>query len=222
MSSVIKTDGSRGPALGSHAVPFALDDVEEKASHYLEQIRGQAAQIIATAQNEAQAIRAQATQDGRQEALKQAQKQANQQVQQQVNSLLPALRQAAQEITQIRANCLRHWQQRVMNLAVAIAQRILRHELPRTPEVTNTLIQESLELAAGSAQLRLHLHPQDHATLSERVPEFATTVGKLALSDIIADPSVGPGGCIVKTEFGQIDQTIEAQLKRIEEELCEE
>jgi flagellar assembly protein FliH len=219
MSSVIKTDGSSGPALGRGAVPFRLDDVEQKAARYLQQVRQQASQIIAAAHEQAESIREQAARDGRQEALQQAQKQANQHVQQQLQSLLPALGQAVENIAQMRADYLRHWQQQVVKLAVAIAERILRQQLPHRPEVTTKLIQEALELAAGNAHLRLHLNPRDHAVLRQRVPEFAQIVEKLALSDLIADPAVSPGGCIVKTEFGQIDQTVEAQLRRIEEEL---
>ena len=37
---------------------------------------------------------------------------------------------------------------------------------------------------------------------------------------IVADPDVSPGGCRVVTEFGVIDETYEAQLDRIAEELA--
>ena len=36
---------------------------------------------------------------------------------------------------------------------------------------------------------------------------------------IVADATVSPGGCRVETRFGSIDQTFEAQLARVEEEL---
>ena len=39
------------------------------------------------------------------------------------------------------------------------------------------------------------------------------------MAEIIAEASVSPGGCRVETRFGTIDQTFEAQLARVEEEL---
>lgn len=220
MSSVIKTDGSRRPASGMHPTPFNMLDVEEKANAYLGQIRGQARQIVERAKVQADAVRTQAKQEGRDQALRDAERHVNQQVQQQIGSLLPALQLAVEGIEQVRAECLTHWQKRVVHLAVAIAERVLRRQLAQAPDVNETLIRESLELAAGNTSLTLHLSPQDHQTLSQRAPELATTLGRLAAADLVADPSVSPGGCIVKTKFGQIDQTIEAQLARIEEELA--
>ena len=41
----------------------------------------------------------------------------------------------------------------------------------------------------------------------------------LGETQIVADASVSPGGCRVETRFGSIDQTFEAQLARVEEEL---
>jgi len=35
----------------------------------------------------------------------------------------------------------------------------------------------------------------------------------------VADPDITPGGCRVDTQFGSIDQQLETQLARIEEEL---
>ena len=46
-----------------------------------------------------------------------------------------------------------------------------------------------------------------------------TLARHLAPSAIVADDAVSPGGCCVKTKFGVIDQQIESQLRRIEEEL---
>jgi len=39
-------------------------------------------------------------------------------------------------------------------------------------------------------------------------------------ADVASDPSLSAGGCRVETRFGTIDQQIESQLQRIEEELA--
>ena len=107
----------------------------------------------------------------------------------------------------------------MIELAAGIAGRILRRELDHDQEITPKLIRETLELAAGDPHVRLHLNPQDHETLRDRLPGIFRDVGTSTTPEIVADSSVGPGGCVVKTEFGEIDQTIEAQLDRIQQEL---
>jgi flagellar biosynthesis/type III secretory pathway protein FliH len=39
-------------------------------------------------------------------------------------------------------------------------------------------------------------------------------------SAVVADESISPGGCRIETRYGEVDQQIEAQLRRIEEDLA--
>ena len=44
-------------------------------------------------------------------------------------------------------------------------------------------------------------------------------LGRVAETEIVPDPAIGVGGCKVTTEYGEIDQQFEQQLRRIAEEL---
>jgi flagellar assembly protein FliH len=81
------------------------------------------------------------------------------------------------------------------------------------------LIAETLRLAAGMAEISLHINPTDYENLGTQITRLSETVCRLAPSAVVADADVSPGGCCVKTKFGEIDQQIESQLRRIEEEL---
>jgi flagellar assembly protein FliH len=76
-----------------------------------------------------------------------------------------------------------------------------------------------LELAAGSQSLKVYLSPQDHAALGKQIEALARQLTNLTPAEILPHESVTPGGCVVQTEFGVIDQQIESQLARIAEEL---
>jgi flagellar assembly protein FliH len=89
------------------------------------------------------------------------------------------------------------------------------------PEITLTLVREALELAAGSAQVRIHLHPDDRAALGDQVQLLIREMSGLGSAELVADAAVTRGGCRVETRFGVIDQQFEAQLARIEEELTD-
>jgi flagellar biosynthesis/type III secretory pathway protein FliH len=220
MSAVIKTDRSRGPALGAQRSTLNLEDFAAEANGYLDQVRAQAAEIIASANKEAELVRARAHEAGQQRAWETAQSLANHQLGQQLDTLMPALGQAIEKIHELRAEFLGHWQRRMVAMSVAIARRILRRELTEPARLAEKLIHETLEMAAGSAPIQLHLNPQDHETLKDHLPRMFQQLGSLAPSHVVPDPSVSPGGCVVKTDFGQIDQTVEAQLDRLEQELA--
>jgi len=216
MSTIIKaTDQNHG----IQCVAFNFDDMAAKANQYLEKVRAEAAQILVKAQQEAQVIRKQAETDGRKAALAAMEQTVEKQLAKQLGTLLPALRQVVQEIRDAKQAWLTQWENGAVHLATAIAARVIRREVSAHPEITTALAREALELAAGSSQLRIYLNPADHAALGSQVQTLAKELSPLALVEIVADPQITAGGCRVETRFGTIDQQIEAQLARIEEEL---
>ena len=201
--------------MATASVAFNFDDMAGQAKKYLEQIRVDAAKIVVQAQQESTAIRARAQAEGRQAALAEA----DQMIQRQLATVLPALRQAILDIHQAKQAWLAQWETLGIHLAAEIAKRLIRSELTRKPEIPLTLIREALQLAAGCGQVRLLLNSNDHSALGSQVQLLIQEMSGLGETQIIADASISPGGCRVETRFGSIDQTFEAQLARIEEEL---
>ena len=106
-----------------------------------------------------------------------------------------------------------------VHLAVAIAGRICRKELTRQPDITPQLVREALEMAGNTGRVRLLLNPDDHSALGRQIERVAGEAARLGTTELVADPRISRGGCRVETEFGAIDQQLEAQLARIEQEL---
>lgn len=216
MPSVIKTDDQNRAIQG---VAFNFDDMAVKAAQYLEKVKLEAAQIVVEAKQEATAARQQAEAEGRRAAQQAVEQMVQKQLQQQLATLVPALRQAIQEIHHAKQAWLRHWEQSGVHLASAIAARVIRRELATQPEIPLKLIRDALELAAGSAQVRLHLNPADHTALLPQIQLLVKEISGLGPTEIAPDPAITAGGCRVETRFGTIDQQFDAQLARIEEEL---
>jgi flagellar assembly protein FliH len=203
----------------TQTVAFNFDDMTAQANRHLDKVRSEAALIVRRAQEQAAAMRGQVRREAESEGRQAALQAVGQMVQQQMATALPALQKAVEDIRHAKQAWLKHWEQSAVHVAAAIAARVLRHELTRQPEVTLTLVREALELAAGSAQLRIHLHPDDHRALAGQVELLAKEMSSVAEAELIADPEITRGGCRVETRFGTIDQQFEAQLARIEEEL---
>ena len=213
MSTIIKSaDRTRG----GESAPFNFDDMRSQADRYLAQMREQAGQMLLEAKREADAIRARAEVEGRRAGEAQIDQKVAQQLQTALKTLTPALQTAIHEVQQAR---LADWEQNVVRLSCAIAERLVRRELSASPQITFTWIREALELAAGQGRVRLSLNPQDHATLAPQLPATIANWARLAPTEIVADPQVTRGGCRVETELSSIDQRLETQLARIEQEL---
>jgi flagellar assembly protein FliH len=216
MSTVIKANAAH---LAPQATAFNFDDLSKQAQAYLDKVHEQAQKIIVDAQQQAQVIRQQAEKQGKAAGQRSIEQITSQQVAQQMATALPALASAIAQVEQARHHWLEHWQQQAVHLAAAMAARIVRRELTARPEITIDLVRETLEMASGRPQVDLHLHPADHKTLAIQLERLAEHFGRVSQITLVADPTVSQGGCRLQSRHGVIDQQIEAQLARIENEL---
>jgi flagellar biosynthesis/type III secretory pathway protein FliH len=220
MAGIIKAGKLDRAASTLQSAAFNFEDMSDRANNYLSVVRRQAEQILQNAKAEAAQIAAVAKTEGQQAALHEARQSLGATLDQQLATLLPALQQAVQDIRHSKAAWLTHWESQTITLATAIAERVIRREVASKPEITVELIRDALELAMGAGTVTIRLSPQDYHALRDRADGVARQLGKLGATNIVADPDVSPGGCRVVTEFGVIDQTFEAQLARIAEELA--
>jgi flagellar assembly protein FliH len=193
---------------GRKTTALNFDDLAAEAND-------RAQEILDEARRQADAIRQQAAEQGAQAAVDAVE----QMVAERLAPALEALDQAAGDVRRAKQAWLSQWESGVVRLASAIAARVIRGELRRQPEITLRLVREALELAAGSANVRLLMNPDDHASLGGQVRSLIGAMSGLGSAEITSDPSITRGGCRVETRFGSIDQQIESQLRRIEEEL---
>jgi flagellar assembly protein FliH len=212
MSTIIRASDFNTNAQG---VAFNFDDIALQANQHLAKIRTEAARIVLKAQEEAEAIRKRAESEGRQAAMQAV----DEMVGKQLATVLPALKQAVQNIHDARHEWLTQWDSGAVHLATAIAERIIRRQLQEKPEIVLTLVREALELVAGHGEIRILLNPLDLQSLGDQVRLVVEELSPLIKTELKGDPEITAGGCRVETHFGVIDQQIESQLQRIEEEL---
>jgi flagellar assembly protein FliH len=207
----------RGPPAAPERIGFV--DVTQELETQLQSARSQAARLVAEAEERAAAMCAEARLEGLRQAQQAIAEQVRQTVDRQLQTVIPALEQAAAALRREKAEHLRNCERQVVQLATAMAERLVRRELGRQPDIALDLIREALDLAASSGRIRLYLNPADYETLGDRVGPLMARVSEGTTTEIVADPAVTPGGCLVQTEFGTIDLQFETQLARIAEEL---
>ena len=117
---ILKADAARG--LGA-TILFNYDDLKHRCRLYVEQVRQRAGQMIADARAESEAIRQRAFEEAKTAGLREAMQQvesdietraaclAEQKVAEQLETLLPAMRQASDELTREYDRWLADWEE---------------------------------------------------------------------------------------------------------------
>lgn len=127
-----------------------------------------------------------------------------QQVTGQVTAVAQAFRGQLQQLEQGLAAQL-------ADVAVALARQVLRSELATRPELVAAVAQEALVATLASAkQVAVHVHPEDLALLSLHAGEALAARG----ARLVPDAALARGGCVVDSEVGIIDASIEARWRR--------
>ncbi len=216
MIRIIKA--SEAPPPEPHEEPGEFIDLADHVQTHLKHAREEATRLVEEARRQAAQIRHDAERQGRQQAEAELAQRVQDHVERQLACVLPSLQQAIDQLGAARTSHLKQCESRVVQLAAAIAARLIRRELQNVPDIPLELIREALQLATGAPHIKLRLAPEDHQLLRERLADLNgfTDVGH---AEIVADPQVSRGGCIVQSEFGIIDQRFESQLARIVEEL---
>ncbi len=104
--------------------------------------------------------------------------------------------------------------------ATNLARQIVRSELLARPELVAVVAQQALETLLLSARhVTVRVHPDDHTLVALGAEEVLQARGARLLSD----PGVTRGGCVVESDIGIIDASIETRWRRAAASLgCED
>ncbi len=95
--------------------------------------------------------------------------------------------------------------------ATSLARQVVRSELATRPEKVALVAQEALETLLLSARhIAVRVHPDDHALVAQGAADTLAARG----ARLIADAGIERGGCVVESDIGVIDASIETRWRR--------
>jgi flagellar assembly protein FliH len=102
----------------------------------------------------------------------------------------------------------------VVQLALGIARKILHREAQMDPLLLTGMVHVALEKLDQGTRVRLRAHPDEIHFWNKHFSE----PGTLPLSpEIIGDPTLQHGECVLETEIGSTQISLDTQLKEIEQ-----
>ena len=100
----------------------------------------------------------------------------------------------------------------LLKLAISIARRVLHRELTLEPESIEGLIRVALEKLQSRELCRIRVHPDQEGTIRNALERFSNS----QKVELVADSSMQCGDVIFETAHGNLDASIESQLREIE------
>ncbi len=171
------------------------------------------ARLLAQAQADAGEIRERARADGHAEGLAAGHAEGAEEMRQ----ALDALAEVLASIEALRLEVAENVERDAIELALALAGKVLSATLEIRPDSVVDVVQGALRRVAGARGLSILVHPTDLEVVQSALGELGPRAGSLAPIDVQADQRVARGGALVRTTEGEIDVRVATQLERARE-----
>jgi flagellar biosynthesis/type III secretory pathway protein FliH len=134
-----------------------------------------------------------------------------------VDSLQAMLTSAIEELGRIQKQIQQDGEKEIVDLALVVAERIVRQELTANKEAISAIVQEALKKVEHQQSILIRMNPADIQFLDRSQLPFADNGDqpKNNRIRIEADESISRGGCFIETESGDVDARIETQIEII-------
>ena len=133
---------------------------------------------------------------------------------QQAAILREEIAKAVRDFSAERAVYFQRVEEEVVRLTLAIARKILHREAQVDPLLLAGILRVALDKIGSQTNVRLRAHPADIRVWREF---FAQPHDNFPAPDLIGDPEMQVGRCLLETELGATEIGVETQLKEIEQ-----
>lgn len=228
--TIIKARSAGPESLGARA--FVVNDVLREARGILAAAQKNAAEMVEQARAEAGQIREQARKEGREAGFiagheagfkvgrEEAFAAASREFSEQQRLLVAACEDLIGQIEAGRSFWLASARQDLVELALAIARRVVHRVGERERSVVLANLEEAVRLAARRSEVTIVVHPADAAAARSFADGLLGRRDRWKHVEVVEDPRMSPGGCRVHWDHGVVDAALETQLDRIADQLA--
>ncbi len=189
----------------------AQQEAEELSRQSREEANQEADRILNLAREEAVQLKNQAQLEGMTEGTAQGRQEWEERI-------MTAARLAV-EVENGRLERIARSEPELLELAVAIAQKIIGAELELDPSQQLALVRNALARMNGASNITIRIHPEDRELIDSHLPQLREVFTEPKPIRIEDDPAIAPGGCYIETERGSADARVQSQLEAIADEL---
>ena len=155
--------------------------------------------------------------DGLEKGTKEGQVAGFEQATKKLEPLLDGLQQALMQLGNLRQNTYRIIEQEVVELALAIARKVICREIEVDKKVVVCVAREALSKVEDPGSVTIKMNPADYQFINDTKYQLSELIGNIDNVTIEPGENIRSGGCIIETNLGEIDARIEQQLQAVEE-----
>jgi flagellar assembly protein FliH len=120
-----------------------------------------------------------------------------------------------------RGEILTETEQEIINLVLLITRKAVKVIADNQREVIISNVVQALRKVRDRGNIIIRVNLADLKLTTDHTKEFVKMLEGVKSIQVAEDSSVGPGGCVIETDFGEIDARISSQLAELESKILE-
>jgi flagellar assembly protein FliH len=125
-------------------------------------------------------------------------------------AMLRRVAQTLEELAGLRTTLMQQSERQMVQLALTLARRIVGREIALDPELIAAMAHVAITKLGTANPATIRLHPEDYTIVARDGERWAG-----AQVTVIPDPSIARGGCMVESDFGCIDASLDRQFEEM-------
>ncbi|MDR2942826.1 MAG: flagellar assembly protein FliH [Treponema sp.] len=120
-----------------------------------------------------------------------------------------------------RGEILAETEQEIIDLVLLISRKVIKVLSENQENVIISNVTQALRKVKSKGSCRIRVNMEDLQLATKHKQEFIKLVEGVNDIQILEDTTVDKGGCIIETDFGEIDARISSQLSELERKILE-
>lgn len=112
-------------------------------------------------------------------------------------------------------------EQQIVEIALAVAKKILAREIEDNPTTILPIVKEALSKVSDQNQILIRVNAEDYEMVLMAKRDLQLMVGRDNAINVTADHTVTAGGCIIETALGTVDARIDTKLELVQKAIQE-
>ncbi len=109
----------------------------------------------------------------------------------------------------------------LVSLVLAISKKVVKVLTENQRNVVINNVVQALRKLKSKSDVVIRVNIVDLKMTTEHLKEITARIERVGNVSLMEDATVDPGGCIIETDFGEIDARISSQLQEIEDKILE-
>ena len=170
-----------------------------------ERIKAENEELIARTQAEVARIEQEAYDKGYAAGVEQGKKEGKESFDEKISQTAQLIADLQSKTSQVTLA----YEEQLLPLIKAMVDKLVYHEMSVNPLVIEKCLHKAMAHVVATSRVCVHLHPDDFNHIKDLTLERPELLPASDNLELMEDPAISQGGCLLETDFGTIDATLE-------------